>query len=444
MKCHARVIGRGILLGALAGTLVTAPAHGATDTPGHPLPPERQTLPPGDGWASADGGTTGGAAADADHVYTVTDREELLAALGDGDGTPRVIRVKGTIDVHTDAHGNPLTCEDYARDGYTLERYLAAYDPAVWGTDRVPTGPLEDARAASAAAQRERIALPVGSHTTLVGVGDDARILGGSLQIRDADNVIVRNLTLEDTYDCFPQWDPTDGDTGNWNSEWDNAVVHNSTHVWFDHNTFTDGRRPDSAQPRYFGRPYQQHDGLLDIVRGADLVTVSWNVFRDHDKTILLGNSDSAGDEDRGRLRTTLHHNRFVNVTQRAPRVRFGQVDSYNNHFLAEADADYPYDHTYGIGIESALVAEYNAVTLPPGLGPADTLHRWTPGTSVTAHGNHVNGRPADLLAAYNAAHPEAPLGTDAGWTPTLRARLDHPRALPALLARHAGAVHTS
>src|SRR5262245_37552557 len=37
----------------------------------------RETLGPNDGWASFSGGTTGGAAATADHVYTVTNRQEL-------------------------------------------------------------------------------------------------------------------------------------------------------------------------------------------------------------------------------------------------------------------------------------------------------------------------------------------------------------------------------
>ncbi len=34
----------------------------------------RETLPAGDGWAALDTGTTGGAAADADHVFIVTNR----------------------------------------------------------------------------------------------------------------------------------------------------------------------------------------------------------------------------------------------------------------------------------------------------------------------------------------------------------------------------------
>ncbi|MEU6598552.1 hypothetical protein [Streptomyces flaveolus] len=69
----------------------------------------------------------------------------------------------------------------------------------------------------------------------------------------------------------------------------DETVIHGSTHVWMDHDTFTDGDHPDSTLPSYYGRIHQQHDGELDIVKGADYVTASWNVFEDHDKTILIG-----------------------------------------------------------------------------------------------------------------------------------------------------------
>ncbi|MFD1833235.1 polysaccharide lyase family 1 protein [Streptomyces desertarenae] len=419
---------------SLALAALTVPAQAG---PRHGNDPARAVLPENDGWAAAEGGTTGGAAADADHVFTVTDRAELVAALGNGDDTPKIIKVKGTIHGNADDQGTPLTCEDYQRDGYTLEKYLQAYDPAVWG-DAEPSGPLEEARAASAAEQDKRVKIRVGSNTTIIGVGDDATILGASLQIRGAENVIVRNITFEDTYDCFPQWDPTDGENGAWNSEYDNVVVYGSRHVWLDHNTFTDGRRPDSAQPRYFGQLFQQHDGLLDIVRGADLVTVSWNVFTEHDKTVLLGNSDGAAADDRGKLRTTFHHNLFEDVNERAPRVRFGKVDAYNNHFRQNEGAKYGY--TWGIGKEAALVAEHNAFTLHEGLTPADTIRQWTPGTSMTERNNWVNRRHVDLLAEHNAANPDRLLGDDAGWTPALRTRVHHPLAVPYLVDRHAGA----
>ncbi|RBM08197.1 polysaccharide lyase family 1 protein [Streptomyces sp. PT12] len=438
MRRAATAGGAGIALALVCALAAPVPGLAAERHGEHD--PARAVLPEGDGWGSAEGGVTGGSAADRDHVYTVSTREELARALADDPGEPRIIKVTGTIDANTAPDGTPLTCDDYATDGYSLDAYLAAYDPGVWG-DAEPSGPLEEARVASAARQAERVLLQVGSHTTLIGVGDDARLLGARLDVRGVENVIVRNLTFEDTFDCFPQWDPTDGDTGNWNSEYDSLVLYGAERVWVDHSTFTDGRRPDADQPEYFGRLFQQHDGQLDIVRGTDLVTVSWNEFTEHDKTILLGNSDGASADDRGRLRTTFHHNLFHNVNERAPRVRYGQVDVYNNHFRQDAGARYGY--SWGIGIEAALVAEYNAFTLPrgpEGTTPDRVLHRWTPGTSVTEDGNWVNARPVDLLGAYNAANPDAPLGDDVGWTPELRPRVDHPLLVPVLIRAHAGA----
>ncbi|MBT2399460.1 polysaccharide lyase family 1 protein [Streptomyces sp. ISL-100] len=387
-------------------------------------------LPANDGWASADGGTTGGAGADAAHTYTVATWDEFKQALKDGGDAPKVIRVRGTLD----GLGGK-SCEDFATDGYTLDAYLAAYDPKTWGTAQ-PSGPHEEARAASADAQGEQIKAYVPANTTIVGLGRGARVLGGSLQIKDTDNVVVRTLTFEDAFDCFPQWDPTDGDGGAWNSEYDNLVVYGSTHVWIDHNTFTDGRRPDSQQPFYYGQLFQQHDGELDVVRGADLVTVSWNAFTDHDKTLMIGNSDSAGATDRGKLRVTLHHNLFRDIVERAPRVRFGQVDAYNNHFVVAAQG---YAYSFGIGLESRLVAEKNTFALPGGVSAAQILKKWKD-APVTTRDNYVNGARMDLLAAHNTANPGNPLREEAGWTPTLRTRVDHPRVVPALVTGRAGA----
>ena len=43
-----------------------------------------EILAPNDGWASLEPGVTGGSAAAADQVYTVTNRTELIAALNNG------------------------------------------------------------------------------------------------------------------------------------------------------------------------------------------------------------------------------------------------------------------------------------------------------------------------------------------------------------------------
>lgn len=373
-----------------AGTAAPVPATRAA------VPLERQTLPPGDGWASLDGGTTGGAdAADAD-VVDVRTREELVAAV-QGDH-PKIVRVVGDIDANTAADGSPLTCADYARDGYTLEGYLDAFDPAHW--EGPASGPLEDARKASSAAQGEQIRVRVGSNTTLIGAGD-VTLTGFVVELSDVDNVIVRNLRISDAYDCFPGWN---GDT--WKTEWDNLVVSGATHVWLDHLTLDDGRTRDVDQPEHFGEPFLRHDGLLDVVRGADLVTISWSRLRGHDKSMLFGNGDGRT-SDRGKLRVTMHHNELVDLVQRAPRVRFGQVHVYDNVYRVTDPARY--DYSWGVGVESSITARENTFELARGLEAGRIIRAWG-GTGIDVEGTWVNGREVDVLAAYNAANPDAPL----------------------------------
>ncbi|MDO3705186.1 pectate lyase [Micromonospora sp. C28SCA-DRY-2] len=384
----------------------------------------RQTLPPGDGWAAAGPGTTGGAAATPDQVSVVTTRAGLVAALGGdnatnaGNATPKIVYVAGTVDGFEGPDGHLLDCADLADPEYSLDAYLAAYDPAVWG--RVaPSGPLEAARMRSVANQTRQTQINVGPNTTIVGL-PGARLTGLTLMIDRAPNVIVRNLTLHDARDCFPAWSPTDGETGNWNSQYDQISVRRSENVWIDHNTFTDGDNPDSVQPSYFGRPYQVHDGSLDVTHTASLVTASYNRFVGRDKVLLIGSSNTVG-PDVDRLKVTLHHNLFDSVLQRLPRVRFGQVDVYNNHYRLGGDG---FAYAIGVGVQSAVHVENNHFSLAPGITAADLLHDWG-GTAVTTRGNWVRAgadraRPVDLVAAYNAAH-DPDLGADAGWTPTLR-----------------------
>lgn len=426
--------GRWISVVAAAGLVaagLSAPAVAAPPgVPGPVLRLARQTLPPGDGWAAAGAGTTGGAAADEAHIAVARTRSELLAALGGGDATPRIVVVSGHIRM-------AAPCAEYADPEYDLGRFLAAYDPAVWGRATRPTGPLEDARVRSARRQAEHIRIPVGSNTTIVGVAG-ARIDGGSLTLTNVSNVIVRGVEFTDAADCFPAWDPTDGEAGNWNSAYDLVSLSGAANVWIDHNTFSDGNNHDAGQPLYFGRPYQVHDGATDIIRGSDLVTVSHNDYYDHDKTMLIGSTDTPG-VDVGKLRVTVHHNRFGNVVQRAPRVRFGQVDVYNNLFVATDEA---YSYSFGVGVESQIHAENNFFRVSADLPPGDII-RYFKGTRITAVGTLLQvgsrlPRPVDLVAEHNAAY-DPDLLPDAGWTPTLRPRVDPAIAVPVVVALTAG-----
>jgi pectate lyase len=381
----------------------------------------RQILAPNDGWAAAEGGTTGGSAARL--AVTVRTREELAAAVA-GD-QPKIVYVEGAIDAAA------RTCADYAAPGYSLEAYLDAYDPAHWTGPA--SGPLEEARKASAANQRRDVVIGVGANTTLIG-RRGASLTGLGLAVEQADNVIIRNLAVHDAYDCFPGWSG-----GDWKTEYDNIMISESRHVWVDHVTLTDGGRPDQAEPYYFGARFLHHDGLLDVVRGSDLVTVSWSVFSGHDKSLLWGNTDNP-EHDAGKLRVTLHHNALTGLNQRAPRVRHGQVHVYNNAYTVPPGSAYTY--SWGVGVNSAIYAQNNAFRLPEGTTPDKIIYRWG-GTAIHEEGTLVNGRPVGVLAAYNAVN-DPDLGGDAGWTPALHGRVDPARAVAALVKARAGAGRLS
>jgi pectate lyase len=416
----------------------------------------RDVLGPNNGWAASGAGVTGGSNAAPEQTYTVTNRAELIAALNNGvssstspsnpSNEPKIIYVSGTIDANVDDSNQPLSCNDYYRNGYTLEAFLATYDPAVWG--RVaPTGPLELARVASQAAQQARVRIRVGSNTTIVGVGRNATIKGVWLDIRGTanvansrSNVIIRNLTFVDTYDCFPQWAPTDGALGSWNAQYDSVSLRDTNNVWIDHNRFEDRATADATQPNHFGVLYQVHDGLLDITNASDLVTVSWNRFENHDKVMLIGSSDGAV-ADRGKLRVTLHHNLFKDVGQRAPRVRFGQVHLYNNYYDIRNTENYQY--SWGVGIESAIYAEENFFLATRTTTPDQILERLN-GTAAFASGTLlVRPRvrnPVDVVAAWNAVN-DPDLSSDVGWVPTLNHELLPAWTTPLLVPLLAGPI---
>jgi pectate lyase len=140
----------------------------------------------------------------------------------------------------------------------------------------------------------------VAPNKTIIGVGSGSGITGGGLDLDGTSNVIIQNLN-------FRNWSDDAID-----------VQDGSTRLWIDHNDFN----------------FNGADGALDIKRASDFITVSWNKFSNHDKTMLLGHSDSNGSQDRGHLRVTYHHNWFNGTVQRHPRVRFGNpVHVYNNYY---------------------------------------------------------------------------------------------------------------
>ena len=319
----------------------------------------REALPKQDGFASVGNGTTGGANATEQNVFKVTNKKEFVSALKNRKNTtPKIVLVYGTIDFDTDDNGKPLTMKDYMVDGYDFQQYLETHKPQSTAPKSLKDE-QEAKRKESQKNQSQSITVHVPSNTSIIGM-DNAKLKGVNL-VLDSDNVIIRNIQFESPYDYFPSWDPNDGPEGNWNSQYDSISIKGGTHIWIDHSSFQDG--PETVE-KYFGRKYEHRDGLVDITNEADYITISYSTFENHNKTMLIGSSDSKI-SDEGKLHVTLHHNYFHNVVQRLPRVRFGQVHVYNNYFSSDTtNGEYAYAYALGIGKNSQIYAENNVADI--------------------------------------------------------------------------------
>ena len=314
-----------------------------------------------DGWASQDGGTSGGGSA---APVTVTSAAELRAAIASG---APVIEVAGIIDMRD---GQPYT---------------------------------------SRADQQKRGAIRVLSNTTLTGAGAGSGLINASLVLDKVSNVIIRKLNLRNPCDVQPRWDPQDGAKGNWNAQFDAISVTASRHVWIDHNSFTDAPQTDDLAPVENGMPKQCHDGALDINSGSDLVTVSYNRFALHEKNSLIGSSDDATG-DIGRLRVTFSNNLFEYVSSRAPRVRFGRVHLYNNyHVGARHHGAYPHQYSIGVGKQADVIGHANVYQIAGARGCQDVVRSHGNGNSFTDAGSTLNGAPLTACALPSAPSWQAP-----------------------------------
>ena len=175
----------------------------------------------------------------------------------------------------------------------------------------------------------------VSSNKTIYST-NGATISRGTLRIGKAadgkDNIIIRNLKFRDLW----VFDPS----GNYDSYgWDYIGLEGgSHHVWVDHCDFE-----------------QVYDGMVDATHASDYVTISWNVFRTQKKCSLIGHSDSNVAEDTSHLNVTFHHNYYVDVDERMPRMRFGNAHVFNlycenlggNGIQSTADAATLVDNSY-------------------------------------------------------------------------------------------------
>lgn len=160
------------------------------------------------------------------------------------------------------------------------------------------------------ATETEVITIKRGKDISILGDSESnggfAELKNISINIRDYNNVIVRNLKMHEVF--YPN---------------DDLTIDHCHHVWIDHCEFYSKIGPGIGVDTY--------DGLLDIKKGSHNVTVSWCHFHDHMKTVLIGHSDNNGEQDAD-LQMTFHHNWFSNTNGRNPSLRFGMCHYFNNY----------------------------------------------------------------------------------------------------------------
>lgn len=230
------------------------------------------------------------------------------------------------------------------------------------------------------------------SDKTIIGLGTNATLLG-NINISDTDNVIVRNLRI-----TAPAHD--------------GLTIWNSNHVWVDHCTF-----------------YDCGDGLCDMNRGSQYVTVSWCKFyyteaqEAHRFTMIADGYDS----DTLTLGWyTLHHNWWsTGCDQRMASSSYGRLHYYNNYWncpgnyyaaLARVDTQILSENNVYQDVRNPLY--WNGSVSDDGLG----------GT-IQSSGNLYPG-------CFDQIHP----GTDTVFAPSYSYTLDAAANVPSIVMAGAGA----
>ena len=98
-------------------------------------------------------------------------------------------------------------------------------------------------------------------------------------------------------------------------------------HIWIDHCEFFNGNAANK----------DRYDGLVDCKNNVQWLTISYNLFHDHDKACLWGKGDS--DVFDGCRTISAHHNYFKDIAgSRLPLQRGGNVHYMNNYQVNAQD----------------------------------------------------------------------------------------------------------
>jgi len=247
------------------------------------------------------------------------------------------------MDVKGTTGGGDLPVEEVTDDGQLWE--LARSDqPHVIRIMRSMSGSLD-----------------IASNKTIEGA--PGVVFTGHVELSGSTNVILRHLKIVG-YNCTDRSPCKKGEDAM-------TIADGAHHIWLDHCDISDGS-----------------DGNLDITDAADYITISWTKFSysaprpsGHRFCNLIGNDDVMA-TDAGHLRITFHHDWWAdNVSQRMPRVRFGQVHVFNSLYSSRGN-----DYCVGLGTDASILLENNAFVGVK--NPTESNKYASPASVLVARGN--------------------------------------------------------
>lgn len=184
------------------------------------------------GYATQNGGTTGGAGGQTVRATTGTQIHQALCSRASS-STPIIIQVEGTINAGNTTKVSGDSCNTAA----------------------------------------DKIELKQISNVTLVGVGSGAVFDQLGIHIRESSNIIIQNVTVQNVKKSGSPVS-NGGDAIGMESD-----VHN---IWIDHNSLLASGGEDEG-----------YDSLIDMKATTQYVTVSYNTLRNSGRGGLVGSSDS-------------------------------------------------------------------------------------------------------------------------------------------------------
>ncbi len=315
----------------------------------------------------------------------VTTRAELKAAISKGG----LIYVKGMIDMTDEGSGSMMPAEGETsldstkvRDAWVSSQTSGAYDTyAKWvaaysgacssATDdrsgKSPQSSLYGTMTKLCNSWKNVVQLKVQSNTTVIGIPDDNGVPGGTRggvwSISGTSNIALRNLVIKDAVDPFAHHEPNDG----FNAQYDAIGIQNGAkNIWIDHCTLEDTLLKLGTAAN--GEKWQIYDGLCDIKSaGTKNITVSYCLFKNHDKTMLFGSDDKDGMDNPTNRTITVHHNYYLGCGQRLPMVRNTLLHVYNNLYETSNSG---YTNQYAIGIRAGCVILAEGNSFGGGISP--------------------------------------------------------------------------